>query len=132
MKQKTIYKLKSYIEFKTMMQKEQRVEIIDMLRGWALLIVVISNYLYYAYSPEWTIHGEGIIATVINGVESILFSAKGWTLLFTLFGFGFGVIYAKKQQQTYFFLVRRMLVLFVFAFINSLFYDGDIYGIMLF
>ena len=29
------------------MQKEQRVEIIDMLRGWALLIVVISNYLYF-------------------------------------------------------------------------------------
>ena len=109
-----------------MMQKEQRVEIIDMLRGWALLIVVISNYLYYAYSPEWTIHGEGIIATVINGVESILFSAKGWTLLFTLFGFGFGVIYAKKKGQTYFFIIRRMLVLFVFAFINSLFYDGDI------
>ena len=109
-----------------MMQKEQRVEIIDMLRGWALLIVVISNYLYYAYSPEWTIHGDGIIATVINGVESILFSAKGWTLLFTLFGFGFGVIYAKKKGQTYFFIIRRMLVLFVFAFINSLFYDGDI------
>lgn len=108
------------------MQKEQRVEIIDMLRGWALLIVVISNYLYYAYSPEWTIHGEGIIATLINGVESIFFSAKGWTLLFTLFGFGFGVIYAKKKEQTYFFIIRRMLVLFVFAFINSLFYDGDI------
>ncbi len=108
------------------MQKEQRVEIIDMLRGWALLIVVISNYLYFAYSPEWEINGEGIIATIIKGVESIFFSAKGWTLLFTLFGFGFGVIYAKKKQQTYLFLIRRMLVLLLFAFINSLFYDGDI------
>lgn len=108
------------------MQKEQRVESIDILRGWALLIVVISNYLGFAYSPDGKINGEGLIANIIQGIEAIFFSAKGWTLLFILFGFGFGVIYEKQQKNVYGFLIRRMLVLFVFAFINSLFFDGDI------
>jgi uncharacterized protein len=108
------------------MQTEQRVEIIDVLRGWALLVVVISNYLYFGYSPEGKINGTGIVSTIIETVESFFFSAKGWTLLFVLFGFGFGMVYAKMQQNAYTFLARRMSVLFGFAFLNSLIYDGDI------
>lgn len=108
------------------MQKQQRLESIDILRGWALLVVVISNYLVFGSSPEGKVNGNTILATIIQAVEAILFSAKGWTLLFTLFGFGFGVIYEKQQNNVYGFLIRRMLVLFIFAFINSLFYDGDI------
>ena len=108
------------------MHKEQRIEIIDILRGWALFIVVISNYLFFAYSPDGSINGAGTVANLIQGIEAIFFSAKGWTLLFILFGFGFGVIYEKQQNNVYLFLLRRMLVLFGFALINSLFYDGDI------
>ncbi|MCL9804427.1 DUF418 domain-containing protein [Flavobacterium amniphilum] len=108
------------------MQTEQRVEIIDVLRGWALLVVVISNYLYFGYSPEGKINGESVVSEIIQAVERFCFSAKGWTLLFVLFGFGFGVIYAKMQQNAYAFLTRRMLVLFGFALFNTLIYDGDI------
>ena len=108
------------------MQTEQRIEIIDVLRGWALLVVVISNYLYFGYSPEGNINGAGTFSTIIQTMERFFFSAKGWTLLFVLFGFGFGIIYAKMQQNAYAFLTRRMLVLFGFALFNTLIYDGDI------
>lgn len=108
------------------MQGEQRVEIIDVLRGWALFVVVVSNYLYFGYSPDGEINCKGTISSVIEIIETHLFSAKGWTLLFVLFGFGFGVIYAKKKQKTYGFIIRRMLVLMVFALFNSLLFDGDI------
>ncbi|WP_136666537.1 DUF418 domain-containing protein [Flavobacterium sp. H122] len=108
------------------MQTTQRVEIIDVLRGWALFVVVISNYLYFGYSPEGKINGNEIVNTFIETLETYLFSAKGWTLLFVLFGFGFGVIYEKRQQNTHIFLFRRMLVLSVFALFNSILFDGDI------
>ena len=108
------------------MQTPKRVAIIDVLRGWALLVVVISNYLYYAYSPEGEINGKGFWSAIIQFIERYFFSAKGWTLLFVLFGFGFGVLYTRMQHKTYVFLIRRLLVLLVFAFFNSLLFDGDI------
>lgn len=108
------------------MQSEKRIEIVDILRGWALLLVVISNYLFFGYGPEGKTNGNKVISETINIIESIFISAKGWTLLFVIFGFGFGVIYDRLKQKTYSFFIRRMLVLFLFAFINSLFYDGDI------
>ncbi|MFC7772693.1 DUF418 domain-containing protein [Flavobacterium sp. GCM10027622] len=108
------------------MQTPKRLAIIDVLRGWALLVVVISNYLYYAYSPEGEINGKGFWSSLIQIVESYFFSAKGWTLLFVLFGYGFGVLYTRMQHKTYAFLTRRLLVLLVFAFFNSLLFDGDI------
>lgn len=108
------------------MQTTQRVEIIDILRGWSLFVVIISNYLYFGYSPEGEINGSVSVSAFIEGVEKYLFVAKGWTLLFVLFGFGFGVVYAKKQHKAYSFLSRRMLVLLVFALLNSFIFDGDI------
>jgi uncharacterized protein len=68
------------------MQNTIRNTVVDTLRGWALFIVVISNYLGFAYSTEGKIVGEGWLIDAIEFIEQHLFSAKGWTLLFTLFG----------------------------------------------
>jgi uncharacterized protein len=108
------------------MENQNRISIIDTLRGWALLIVVISNYIGFAYSQKGTIHGEGIFSTIIETLEIHLFSAKGWTLLFVLFGFGFGILSQKNNTKANFDFIKRMLVLLLFALINSLLYDGDI------
>jgi uncharacterized protein len=108
------------------MQNTIRNTVVDTLRGWALFIVVISNYLGFAYSTEGKIVGEGWLIDAIEFIEQHLFSAKGWTLLFTLFGFGFGMIYDRNPAKAVPFLAKRMLILVIFALVNSLLFEGDI------
>jgi len=108
------------------MQTNSRIKIADILRGWALLGVIICNYTYFAYSKQWTLHGDAMTNTILQTIEGYLLSAKGWTLLHVLFGFGFGVFLERNSQNRAFPFVKRMLYLFVFAFVNTLFFEGDI------
>lgn len=110
--------------------QNERTAIVDSLRGWALLSVVIMNY---ASIYHWNNHA---VKTTSDGVTSfleeiteLLLGSKGWTLLAVLFGFGFSVLLKniqQKEQSVYGFFIRRMLWLFVIAFINTLFFGGDI------
>jgi uncharacterized protein len=108
----------------------QRTPIIDILRGWALFSVVLMNY---ATIYGWNTHANQLepdnLTQLIETSSELLFGSKGWTLLAILFGYGFSVllknIEMKQQRQVAFFL-KRMLWLFVFAFINTLFFGGDI------
>ncbi len=109
-----------------MQHSEKRLEIVDVLRGWALLIVVVCNYTGFAYNEKGMIQGKGIISEIIQTFEEIFFSAKGWSLLFVLFGFGFGYFTKNDRKISDSIIIKRMLILFVFAIINSLIYDGDI------
>lgn len=111
-------------------QPSQRTAIIDMLRGWALLGVVLMNYIDYFYLgldfSKWT---PDILAKVLQMITNIFFSAKSWTLLSFLFGYGFAVLMANvsaKGINSIKFFSRRMFWLFVLAIINSAFFFGDI------
>lgn len=110
------------------MHPNSRIRIVDVLRGWALLGVIICNYSYFAYSAEGTLHGNATVNTILQELERYLLSAKGWTLLHVLFGFGFGVFLERNSQKGNgsFPFVKRMLYLLVFAFVNTLFFEGDI------
>ncbi|WP_309609879.1 DUF418 domain-containing protein [Flavobacterium sp.] len=108
------------------MNSTNRIKIIDILRGWALLVVVICNYSVFAYDENYQIIGKGFVSKILQTLEKFLFSAKGWSLLFVLFGFGFGVFMDKFQGNSYLGFIKRMFILFVFAFVNSIIYDGDI------
>ena len=101
-----------------------------MLRGWALLGVVLMNYVDYFYLgldfSKWT---PDIMAKVLQMITNIFFSAKSWTLLSFLFGYGFAVLMANvsaKGINPVKFFSRRMFWLFVLAIINSAFFFGDI------
>jgi uncharacterized protein len=96
----------------------QRLAIIDSLRGWALLGVVLMNYIGF-YQP-----GKDYPKALLWGC-SIFFEAKSWTLLSFLFGFGFAVLMDKGMAKGALF-IRRMGWLLVFAIINTAFYGGDI------
>lgn len=110
--------------------QSQRIPIIDILRGWALFSVVIMNY---STIYGWNTHAaktkpDGLTTFIDNTCELIL-GSKGWTLLAILFGFGFSVLLkniSKSGQSKYTFFIKRMLWLFVFAFINTIFFGGDI------
>jgi len=111
-------------------QEDKRTAIVDILRGWALLGVVIGNYVDFRYiGLESSILKKGIFSEIISYFNLYFFSAKSWTLLSILFGYGFAVLInnvADKGKNPVSFFCWRMFILFVFAFINSAFWLGDI------
>lgn len=110
--------------------QNQRIPIIDILRGWALFSVVVMNY---ATIYTWNTHSITVeadtLTSLIERISEIILGSKGWTLLALLFGFSFSILLKKissSGQPTNVFFIKRMMWLFVFAFINTLFFGGDI------
>lgn len=110
--------------------QNQRTPIIDILRGWALFSVVIMNYsTIYGWNTHSIETKSDSLTSFIENTCEIVLGSKGWTLLAILFGFGFSVLLkniSKSGQSKYTFFIKRMLWLFVFAFINTIFFGGDI------
>jgi uncharacterized protein len=109
----------------------QRTPMIDVLRGWALLGVAVTNYrnfYYIGYKIE-RVPGAESFVTLSESILGYLFFVKSWTLLSILFGYGFSVliqnIQANVKSPASFFL-RRMFWLLLFGCINSLLFFGDV------
>ncbi|ASU33472.1 DUF418 domain-containing protein [Mucilaginibacter xinganensis] len=107
----------------------KRVPIVDMLRGWALLGVVLMNYSDFFSMGAPDNYKPDVFNNILLTGGSILFASKSWTLLSFLFGYGFAVLMqntANKGIDTNSFFLKRMFWLFVIAFFNSMFFFGDI------
>lgn len=108
----------------------KRTAIVDILRGWALLGVALMNYTdYYYFDRNFKKYHPDILTTVLEKFGTIVFSAKSWTMLSMLFGYGFAVLIrnvANKGYNPVKFFTVRMFWLFVIAFINCCFWWGDI------
>jgi uncharacterized protein len=111
-------------------QQNQRTIIVDVLRGWALLGVVLMNYFdFFTLGRNWETFKPDTLTSVLMYITNIFFSAKSWTLLSLLFGYGFAVLMnnvKEKGHNPYGFFAGRMFWLFVLAFINSALFFGDI------
>lgn len=109
----------------------KRTAIVDMLRGWALLGVVLMNYVDYhdvGWEPAKN-YKPDLLTNILQNFGWIVFAAKSWTMLSMLFGYGFAVLIrniADKGYNPVKFITVRMLWLFVIAFINCCFWWGDI------
>lgn len=106
-----------------------RTVIVDILRGWAIIGVVIGNYDYFAEAGNKIQHAPNIISTILEYFIGYVLASKSWTLLSLLFGYGFAVVMnnvAAKGKNPILFFCRRMFWLLVLAFINSAFWSGDI------
>lgn len=110
-------------------QSSKRTAIVDILRGWAILGVVLGNYTDYAFIGKPVKIKYDMASNILMGVNQFIFAAKSWTLLSLLFGYGFAVVMnniAAKGKSPVAFFSKRMFWLFVIAFINSAFWLGDI------
>lgn len=111
-------------------QQNQRIVIVDILRGWALFGVVLMNYFdFFTLDRNWEVFKPSVLDNVLMTITSIFFSAKSWTLLSVLFGYGFAVLMnniKEKGHNPYAFFTGRMFWLLVLAVINSAFFFGDI------
>jgi uncharacterized protein len=111
-------------------EDHKRTAIVDILRGWALLGVVIGNYVDYKFiGLPVDSNTKNIVTTILGNIHQYIFAAKSWTLLSVLFGYGFAVLIqnvAGKGKNPVGFFAWRMLILFALSFINSAIWLGDI------
>lgn len=110
----------------------ERIPIIDILRGFALLGVLLANFTTYTYDqlPQDLAYGiSGTWDTRIYLFNRVFIEHRFMALLSVLFGYGFGLMMRRWQElglpgHTLF--LRRLLGLFLIGLIHLLFWMGDI------
>ncbi len=109
--------------------KNQRTEIIDILRGWALIGVVLVNYFLFFYlHTDARIPENDSFSRTLKILTTIFFTNKSRMMLNILFGYGFAVLMQnliRKGMNPVPFFVKRMCWLFVIGVLNTVFYYGD-------
>ncbi len=118
---------------KTIQSNTTRIQIIDVLRGFALLGIIIVHFTeqYYAGQPPEAMakaSPNNIADQVVQGIIGILIQGKFFTIFSFLFGLSF-FIQLDKSEESGSFLLRfawRLVVLFAIGFVHSLHYRGDI------
>ena len=116
----------------TVLKNPERLDVVDALRGFALLaIVLIHNLEHYNifYIPEFMPLWLSKLDKGIWDSVFFLFSGKAYAVFSLLFGFSFYIQFRNAEKKGIDFRWRfawRMLLLFLIAQIHALFYDGDI------
>src|SRR5690348_14284725 len=110
--------------------RSARLPIVDILRGWALLAVVLVNFaIFYTLGSTTRIPAGDTVSRVTKLLVQVFFQSKGWTLLAFLFGYGFSVLIARLRAShphpTRAFALR-MFWLLVIAIANCALYYGDV------
>lgn len=126
-------------------QKKERIEVIDALRGLALVMIcMIHNQLHFLV-PSGEITSSPFplywLDKYFLSITYIFAANKGYAIFSILFGFTFSLQYRnclKKGIDFGYRFLWRMFLLGGFALLNSLLYPGDIlltyaiFGILLF
>jgi len=115
-------------------EPKQRIEILDVLRGFALLGIIFNNMLYfsgYVFMPFDNLKQitNFQLSENINYILDIVITAKFYTLFSILFAVGFYIQLSKHTEDITDFLKtyrRRLFILLVIGLIHSLIWDGDI------
>lgn len=114
-------------------QAGERLEEVDLLRGWALLGILLVNMNYFAW-PLFTIflkqkwdNPADLWAEIGIGLFA---QGKFYTLFSLLFGFGFSIFLLKGEKQgrsAMGLFARRLLVLMAIGVVHAfLIWSGDI------
>nr|WP_315197396.1 DUF418 domain-containing protein [uncultured Flavobacterium sp.] len=116
----------------TLKLKAPRVEVVDALRGFAIMSIMllhnIEHFDYYnlpEFLPEWI----KALDKIIWGTLFFLFGGKSYAIFALLFGFSFYIQNDNQEKKGKDFRGRflwRLLLLFGFGIVNTIFYEGDI------
>ncbi|MGI8422715.1 MAG: DUF418 domain-containing protein [Chloroflexota bacterium] len=105
---------------------DQRIERIDILRGFALTGVLLVNMMNYGgHSDRWT----GSVDRAFHVVEYFFFEQRFWHLFSLLFGLGFAVQLLRadaKGVNIVSVYLRRLMILFGFGALNNILWGVDI------
>ncbi len=114
-------------------KKSSRIEVIDVLRGFTLLGIILVHMTeqYYAgQAPEQYANfmAPDIADQIVSGFIGIFIQGKFYMIFSFLFGLSFYIQLSKSDGSTSF-IIRffwRLLILFGIGFIHHLHYRGDI------
>ena len=113
---------------------QNRIEVIDAFRGFALAGIVLVHMVeqYYAGAPPEEIYSnafQGIPDNIVSGFLGIFFQGKFFALFSILFGLSFFIQMDRAAQKGVNFTGRflwRITLLLAIGYAHSLFYRGDI------
>lgn len=113
---------------------KKRIELLDVLRGFALLGILFNNILYfsgYTFQPfdELRTSPTFQIDETLYNVLDIVITAKFYTLFSILFAVGFHLQLTRHTGDATDFLKtyrRRLFILLLIGVLHSLFWFGDI------
>ncbi len=102
-----------------------RIEVVDALRGFALLGVLFANIPFGGNPPIESIYDESI-----HFVYNFFISKKFISIFSILFGFGFFIQFSRAQDKmsnfNQYFLKRMGLLFFIGCFHSFVLWNGDI------
>ena len=104
---------------------KSRIEVVDALRGFALLGVLFANIPFGGNPPIESVYDE-----TIHFLYNFLISKKFITIFSILFGFGFFIQFSRAKEKVINFnsyFLKRMGLLFIIGCIHSfVLWNGDI------
>jgi len=108
----------------------QRTPIVDVLRGWALLGVVLVNFaIFYSFNRVQRVPPDDGLSQAAKLLVQVVFQGKGWPALALLFGYGFSAWIEKTRSRGVNPVpgfIRRMLFLLLIGLVNCALYYGDV------
>ena len=113
---------------------KKRVEVIDALRGFAILGILLANIMSYSgfkFLPLDEIKQLPSFNTdlLIYKLNAIFVDTKFYTIFSLLFGIGFYFQFNKNRNNQHDFMrvyYRRLIFLMIFGLIHMFFWSGDI------
>jgi len=116
-------------------QVQERIEVLDVIRGFALLGILIANMAWYS-SPAlyadflgenmWTGFWDTITSSFIN----LFVQGKFYSIFSFLFGLGFAIFFERAKERTTkpkFLFHRRLFILLIIGLFHAFFiWYGDI------
>lgn len=104
----------------------QRIEVVDMVRGFALFGVLLVNMFNFGSGG---LFWDQPIDEVAWSVKRVFFETKSWRLFSLLFGFGFALQLIRAEELGSKFMpiyLRRLAILFIIGAGHAYLYEGDI------
>ena len=111
---------------------KERIIIVDVLRGFALFMIVIIHFVEhfdFMRRPEVNFLFSHELDTKVKDIVFMLVSGKAYSVFAVLFGLSFFIQMDNKAQKGIDYRARflwRMTVLFLIGIVHSFFYRGDI------
>ncbi|WP_458120674.1 DUF418 domain-containing protein [Paenibacillus sp. Z6-24] len=122
---------------RTSIEPNQRIQVLDQLRGFALLLIFLMNLpslsrlpMDYNDTLEPVLRDDSILANHLYDLLYLLFRDSARPLFAFMFGISMVLIYEsvkRRGKNPFFTLFRRMLVLMLIGYIHFVFiWHGDI------
>src|SRR5690349_3316305 len=104
----------------TQHQSSDRIEIIDALRGFALLGIIIAHMTEQFYAGPPPKESESIADGIVSGFTGIFVMGKFYMIFSFLFGLSFYIQFSKAKSDLPFLLKFswRLILLFIIGLIH--------------